>query len=263
MDQLTPEKRRELERNFVKSTYDSIAEDFSLTRYKKWPKVDAFLKSQSGLLLDIGCGNGKYLENPSTFNIGCDLSLKLLSICKARGFEVILCDMMRLPFREDIFDTTICVAALHHIITEKRRLECLEGIFKVLRPIGGKSLIQVWSYEQELEKGNPYLKGNKPKQSEKDIPVREVVIEDGVKIPVHKNRTPFANQDLLVPFHTKRSSNHPTTSSVNQVDNSSPHLRYYHVFKKDELDSMLKMIPKLTIVESYYDRGNWCSVIQK
>lgn len=263
MEDLPKSKQHELEQNYVKRTYDNISQDFSSTRYKKWPKVDAFLKSlsPSTLLLDVGCGNGKYLDNPSTINIGCDISFNLLRICKSRGFEVVQCDMLRLPFRSKTFDSIICIAALHHIVASKRRQACLEQIAYLMSP-GSKFLVQVWSFEQELEQDNPYLKRNRLKSKCDEGPVREVMIEDRIIIPIHKNRTPFTNQDLLVPFHTKQSSSSSSTEATCR-ENVNQQLRYYHVFKQGELDSILEKIPTVVISESYYDRGNWCLIVEK
>lgn len=261
MEQLTEKVGEELERDYVKSTYDNIAEEFSGTRYKKWPKVDAFLRAlpTGSLLLDVGCGNGKYLDNPNTINIGCDLSLNLLTICRRKGFQVVNCDMMRLPFRTEVFDSVICIAALHHIVTSSRRQKCLEGMLDLMLDRPSKLLVQVWSFEQELNSDNPYLKRNKPIKSQEDREEesrREVTLnETKLKVPVHKNRTPFVDQDLLVPFKIKRSD--PKSSAVDE------YLRYYHVFKEKELDSMIEQIPNCKAIESYYDRGNWCSVIEK
>ena len=43
--------------------YEEIADHFSGTRHTPWPNIADFLKQQSpgSLLVDIGCGNGKYL----------------------------------------------------------------------------------------------------------------------------------------------------------------------------------------------------------
>lgn len=42
--------------------YEKIADHFSGTRHTPWPRIADFLKQQPGgsLLVDIGCGNGKY-----------------------------------------------------------------------------------------------------------------------------------------------------------------------------------------------------------
>ena len=253
MDQLSERVGQKLEQNYVKKTYDDIAEDFSSTRYKKWPKVESFLRGLPGesLVLDVGCGNGKYLDNPSTFNIGCDLSRNLLMICKSRGHDVVRCDMLHLPFRRRIFDAIICIAALHHVATKQRRHQCLEGMTNLLSSRSSKLLIQVWSYEQETCDGNPYLKTG---QGDADVDhPREIAIDDTVSIALHRNRTPFRNQDVLVPFQVRR--DHVSTPAEKQ------HLRYYHVFRENELNDLIKQILDVKIVESYYDKGNWCSVI--
>ena len=256
MDDIEESKKLELEQRYVKLTYDNIAEDFSGTRYKKWPKIEKFLKSltPSSLVLDVGCGNGKYLDNPTTFNIGCDISKNLLGICKIRGFEVVLCDMSRLPFRSEIFDTVLSVAALHHVVTSKRRQDCLNEMVNLMNPQQGKLLAQVWSYEQDLDKDNVYLKKNLAATNEK------VTILDNIEIQLHKNRTKFQKQDLLVPFQSKK------PSGTTNFDNSSEvhgNLRYYHVFKKGELDSMFNGIPQVAILEAYHDKGNWCVIAGK
>lgn len=38
--------------------------------------------------------------------------------------------------------------------------------------------------------------------------------------------------------------------------------RYYHVFKKGELEDLIKDLP-IKIVDTYYDHANWCVVIKK
>ena len=42
--------------------YEEIAYHFSDTRHKPWPRIAEFLVAQEAgsILLDIGCGNGKY-----------------------------------------------------------------------------------------------------------------------------------------------------------------------------------------------------------
>lgn len=43
--------------------YEEIASHFSETRHKPWPNVKNFVESQElgAVILDVGCGNGKYL----------------------------------------------------------------------------------------------------------------------------------------------------------------------------------------------------------
>jgi alkylated DNA repair protein alkB family protein 8 len=54
----------ELEQEHVHKVYNDIAHHFSDTRYKPWPRVVDFLRtfSSGSLVLDVGCGNGKYMN---------------------------------------------------------------------------------------------------------------------------------------------------------------------------------------------------------
>lgn len=49
----------------------------------------------------------------------------------------------------------------------------------------------------------------------------------------------------------------------NEEKNAVVYKRYYHLFVYKELESMLEEIGGLKIVESFYDRDNWCCVFEK
>ena len=59
----TDQEAADFERTHVHTVYNQIASHFSQTRYSAWPGVSNFLSSMSpySSLLDVGCGNGKYL----------------------------------------------------------------------------------------------------------------------------------------------------------------------------------------------------------
>ena len=54
----------QLEQEHVHKVYNEIVHTFSDTRYRPWPRVAEFLQtfSSGSYVLDIGCGNGKYLN---------------------------------------------------------------------------------------------------------------------------------------------------------------------------------------------------------
>ena len=61
--------------------YEEIASHFSGTRHSPWPRVSEFLQSQpkGSVMLDIGCGNGKYLNcNSSCYMVGIVEKLKFV-----------------------------------------------------------------------------------------------------------------------------------------------------------------------------------------
>ena len=91
-----------LEKLHVHEVYEKIAPHFSGTRHSPWPRVAEFLRQQpvGSLVADVGCGNGKYLGiNDNIFKTGSDRSLNLAAICRERGFSVIVCDILSLPYR--------------------------------------------------------------------------------------------------------------------------------------------------------------------
>ncbi|TVU28537.1 hypothetical protein EJB05_20058, partial [Eragrostis curvula] len=145
--QATPE----IEKKYVHRVYDAIAPHFSSTRFAKWPKVAGFLNSlrQGSIVLDAGCGNGKYLGfNPDCFFIGCDISPPLIEICAGKGHEVLVADAVNLPYRDNFGDAAISIAVLHHLSTVDRRRKAIEELVRVVRR-GGLVLITVWAREQE------------------------------------------------------------------------------------------------------------------
>ncbi|KAM0892337.1 hypothetical protein ACQ4PT_025834 [Festuca glaucescens] len=145
--QATPD----IEKKYVHRVYDAIAPHFSSTRFAKWPKVAGFLNSlrPGSVVLDTGCGNGKYLGfNPECFYVGCDISPPLIEICAGRGHEVFVADAVNMPYRENVGDAAISIAVLHHLSTEDRRRKAIEELVRVVKR-GGLVLITVWAVEQE------------------------------------------------------------------------------------------------------------------
>lgn len=218
-----------LEREHVLQVYDQIAEHFSVTRHKPWPQVLEFVCSLrlGSFFLDVGCGNGKYLgHNNALLQIGCDTSLELMKICNTRGFEVLTCNCLQLPFRDCLFDAAVCIAVIHHLATEERRLAAVSEMLRVLS-IGGRGLIYVWAMEQQKgKKRSTYLKHNKTNSHDTQQDESLIAISKNLNfeeeqntesnqrsikastsgassLPVHVNRTEFVQQDMLVPWKLK------------------------------------------------------------
>uniref|UniRef100_A0A8D8PX82 tRNA (carboxymethyluridine(34)-5-O)-methyltransferase n=1 Tax=Cacopsylla melanoneura TaxID=428564 RepID=A0A8D8PX82_9HEMI len=210
-----------VERKHVHEVYDAIADHFSDTRHSPWPRVVSFLNSVSdgSLLVDVGCGNGKYFSptNPN-YQIGCDRNSKLASICQGRGFQTLCCDCLYLPFRDSCADAVISIAVVHHLSTPDRRLLAIREIVRILK-VNGQALIYVWAKDQCRDKKSNYLRqGSKHKE--------------------------FDRADVFVPY--------------TDAHNAQTHMRYYHVFEDNELREMCEAMSELRVEEYYYDDGNWC-----
>jgi tRNA (uracil-5-)-methyltransferase TRM9 len=220
------------EAKHVHSIYDSIASHFSSTRYKAWPMVRQFVESlpTGALMGDIGCGNGKNLcLRNDICGIGCDYSASLLKIAAGQRLEVFRADGLKTSFRPGVFDAAISIAVIHHFSTPERRRDAIRELLRIVRPDGGRVLIYVWAKEQ------PKLKGSMDSRG-----------------------------DVLVPWEMHKKFDADETV----------HGRYYHMFGAGELEGLcqeafcdpspeIKVVPPARIEKSYFDRENWCVILQR
>ncbi|XP_010538961.1 PREDICTED: alkylated DNA repair protein alkB homolog 8 [Tarenaya hassleriana] len=290
----------EIEKKYVHRVYDAIAPHFSSTRFAKWPKVAAFLESlpSGSVVLDAGCGNGKYLGlNPKCFFIGCDISDPLIRICSDKGHEVLVADAVNLPYRNGFGDAAISIAVLHHLSTESRRKKAVEELVRVVKT-GGFVLITVWAAEQEdkslLTKWTPlspkYVEEwvgpgspmnsprvrNNPCFSLESIPEteegsREQKVENLSEGSVEEMKR--NQQEYFVPWHlpyhraeVSGASACALASGLAKKDDRKGAVvynRYYHVFSEGELERLASGIGSAVIVDRFYDKSNWCIVLQK
>lgn len=144
----------------VKQIYDKIANEFDNTRYRPWTCVENFLDSipPNSNIGDIGCGNGKnMLYRKDCNNYGCDFSESLVKICLKKNLNVVIGDVLSIPYNDNIFDNTICIAVLHHLSTTEKRKKAIQELIRVTKG-GGKILILVWALEQESDSRRKFVK---------------------------------------------------------------------------------------------------------
>ncbi|XP_010905934.1 tRNA (carboxymethyluridine(34)-5-O)-methyltransferase [Elaeis guineensis] len=315
----------DIEKKYVHHVYDAIAPHFSATRFAKWPKVAEFLNSlrPGSIILDAGCGNGKYLGfNPNCFYIGCDISPPLIDICARRGHEVTVADAVNLPYRCNFGDAAISIAVLHHLSTEMRRRKAIEELVRVVRK-GGLVLITVWAREQEdkslLTKWTPlfhkydeeWISPSSPPSRNpstmklESIPEANENCNQSAKQSNHVHSQTIddeqeskdgmvaasvspgiskdclsacidqieAQQEYFVPWHLPyhRAEISGTSASalasglVKKDDKKGAMVynRYYHVFVEGELQSLVSGIDNAIIMDQFYDKSNWCIVLEK
>jgi len=308
----------DIEKKYVHSVYDAIAPHFSSTRFAKWPKVAKFLESLTpgSIVLDAGCGNGKYLGfNSNCFFVGCDISSPLISICANRGHEVLVADALNLPYRTGFGDAAISIAVLHHLSTEERRKRAIEELVRIVCK-GGRILITVWAVEQEdralLTKWTPltqkymeeWVEPTSNFGSRSSTASLEIIQETehynssdletqnnnseeheqayspseqhlGVQLPDTKISTVESEreQEYFVPWHLPYHRAEISGVSASAISSGFAkrddkkgaviYNRYYHVFAEGELERLASCISDAVIVDSFYDKSNWCVIIEK
>ena len=145
------------EDTYVHSVYRDIAAHFARTRTVPWPIVRTFLSGlkEGALVLDAGCGNGKYLNLGATLDTGLDRCSSLCELAAARA-PCVVGDVMALPFKGSAFDAVLSIAVLHHLSTPERRLVALRELYRVASP-GAQVLVCVWAFEQSLEAQDSFV----------------------------------------------------------------------------------------------------------
>ena len=138
----------------VKTTYNTIADEFSRTRYTIWDAVKVFLDNiePHTVLADIGCGNGKnMLYRKDITNIGMDICENFVKICREqRNLSVTHGSILNIPFDSNISDNTICIAVIHHLKTIEERIHAISELIRITKP-GGHIMIYVWCFEQDAK----------------------------------------------------------------------------------------------------------------
>jgi len=216
----------------VHDNYRDIAAQFDVTRKKYiWPELAKVL---SGLkdgdsLLDVGCGNGRLIENLGNKNIsylGVDNSEELIKLAKInypeQNFKVL--DILKLETLTQKFDLVISVAVLHHLPSQELRFEALKNLKSVTTP-GGQIIFSVWK-----------LWSNKKYQ--------KYLWQNIWQKLTFKSNLDFG--DLLFPWKNNRGE------AVSE--------RYYHAFTKKGLKKLLNLAG-LKNCKLYSDQHNYWVVI--
>jgi SAM-dependent methyltransferase len=138
-----------MEREYVKDTYEIIANHFSSTRNNVWGKVRQYMDSlpKNSYIVDVGCGNGKNMYRKDCLYQGIDFCLNFTKICNERKKDVFLANNLNIPIKDSTFDYCISVAVIHHLSTQEKRIQAIDELVRIVKP-EGTIFISVWALEQ-------------------------------------------------------------------------------------------------------------------
>jgi ubiquinone/menaquinone biosynthesis C-methylase UbiE len=122
------------------------------------------------LVLDYGCGGGWLSRLICKWGfevVGIDLSKRLVKIAKfvCREGDFVVCDAMRLPFRDCAFDFIIGISILHHLprlsmaLSELKRVSTFRAVCLFMEP---NSLNPVSAFGRKIFPMEAHTKGEKP-----------------------------------------------------------------------------------------------------
>jgi alkylated DNA repair protein alkB family protein 8 len=222
----------------------------------------------------VGCGDGKYFPaiwEAGSYVIGTDISLPLLQMSVGASVEssapenrqvshhrtqlrdrpaVAVADCIHVPLRDNSMDAAICVAVLHHLSTQDRRLRCLQELARIVKP-GGLINVQAWAMDQE-----------------------------------ETSRRKFASTDVFVPFNAQpkylekaiqqRASTSDKNQSIAEVFAEAYEgaeyderkglvvfKRYCHLYRQGEMEDLASRVEGVRLVESGFESGNYYVILQK
>ena len=147
----------DLEQKYVIDFYNNNSKSFGNTRYAPWPCVKAFIETiqQDSIVCDIGCGNGKNQYRKDLTYVSCDNSTAMCSLVQ----DAHCADCTSLPYKDNMCDAVLCIAVIHHLSSENRRIQALCEIKRVLKH-KGKALISVWGTHPKFGCGTQIIGWN-------------------------------------------------------------------------------------------------------
>lgn len=151
--------------------WDSISNPWKQYVVKELPIVREFLENKKGLVIDLGCGNGRnMIPNNKIKYLGVDFSniqLKHAEYCvkkknvKAEFYKSKVDKLDKNIFKDQMFDYGLFMATLHCLETKKERTDSLKEFYRVLKK-DSEALISVWNSEDKRfdcvkNKGDIYM----------------------------------------------------------------------------------------------------------
>lgn len=139
----------------VQNDYNRIAKEFSNKRLLLTPDILDFAKyiNKNDLVLDVGCGNGRLCElvekNEAEY-IGIDNSLEMIKESKNLYPDKNFIFSDKIDFPKNTFDKIFCLAVIHHIPSEEKRIEFLKQIKHTLKP-NGILIMTAWNLIPEID----------------------------------------------------------------------------------------------------------------
>jgi tRNA (uracil-5-)-methyltransferase TRM9 len=169
---------------------------------------------------------------------------------------VVVADNLSLPHPNGVFDFAISIAVIHHLSTPARRVEAVRCVLDLLRPspvssqnagneaCGGKALIYVWALEQK-DSRRGWDEGH-----EQDVMVPWVLKQKKEKEAKRKKKK---GNGEVAEGEKKTGEGQP------KPDGDKTFLRYYHLYRKGELEGDIEQAGGV-VLESGYEKDNWWAI---
>ncbi|KAK4204661.1 S-adenosyl-L-methionine-dependent methyltransferase [Triangularia verruculosa] len=184
--------------------------------------------------------------------------------------EVLVADGLSLPFRERAVDFVICIAVIHHMSTRTRRQEAIRHLLRCVRTAeagqpGGQILVYVWALEQGSSRRGwdeggeqdllvPWVlksQQKQPKQPKQRKGQKGTQDQNpsGAAASNNSGEAPPASETTAGPAAA-------TTTEPDQGHTDPVFKRYYHLYRKGELEEDV-LAAGGAVITSGYEKDNW------
>jgi SAM-dependent methyltransferase len=117
--------------------YDEVAADWQRSRGEANDDLGRRCREGTGdgLVIDLGCGPGRYLGQLAAPVIGVDISASMLGLVRRQGHPLVQADLEALPFRDSMFAGAFARHSYLHL-SRAQAATALAELTRVLRPGG-------------------------------------------------------------------------------------------------------------------------------
>lgn len=100
-----------------------------------WDKLALKYLPADGTILDVGCGEGRFISHDPQRIVGVDHNPKSVGVCKSKGFSVRKGDITNLPFRDGQFNAVHCSQVIEYLYPRQLHT-ALKELSRILRKGG-------------------------------------------------------------------------------------------------------------------------------
>ncbi|KAG8347901.1 Methyltransferase domain [Trypanosoma vivax] len=259
-----------MEQRHVIEVYDAISPHFSATRYKPWPKVRMFIESlpKYSVVADVGCGNGRYFgctrcfrvssgndEEVSASNEGGSILPAYRHVVGIDLSEGLLRQIGRLRTNKQLkWDNEGPVDTVDSSLNQGGVLDHID----LLRADACHTALRGNIFDAAISIAVIHHLATHERRVEAVCELLRLLRPGGLALisvwakeqPTKRTRTDAA--DVFVRWEM-----HELHDSKRRV-----YQRYYHLFSSGELECLVEEAGAV-VKESYFDKENWCVILQK
>ena len=172
---------------------------------------------------------------------------------------VVVADCIHVPLRDECCDAAICIAVMHHLSTEGRRIRCLAELRRIVK-VGGVINVQAWALEQEDDSkrkfhGTDVLVPFSAQPKYLAISSHQM-IADEMDLPQDSRAEEVSNTSCKSKGVAQMMAEKYSGAEYDSKKNLVVFQRYCHMYRKGELEQLCAQVPRLEVLESEYERGN-------